>query len=321
MNPYWGKDFFEFFSLLFLRLVRAMKGDLAFCDLASDEVQLLVLAGVGISTSLIGNLLILKRMTMLANALSHTILLGLVSAYLFLFPLMGASEEGIGMDLNLLMAAAFFTSLFTVLSTEFLKRVAKVQEDASIGLVFTTLFALGITAVTLFARNLHLEADAVMGNVDALHLHDLKLVGFVALLNAVVMLLFFKEWKITSFDSRLAASLGFCPLLFDLLLLFQTALTLVGAFRAVGVFLVLALLVFPPLAARRLTHNLGRLFFLSPLLGAAASVLAVALSRHLLSVYHLALSTAGLLVFILGCLYLLLLLPSLTFRKKKGIIL
>src|SRR3989338_2937436 len=291
MNPYWGKDFFEFFSLLFLRLVRAMKGDLAFCDLASDEVQLLVLAGVGISTSLIGNLLILKRMTMLANALSHTILLGLVSAYLFLFPLMGASEEGIGMDLNLLMAAAFFTSLFTVLSTEFLKRVAKVQEDASIGLVFTTLFALGITAVTLFARNLHLEADAVMGNVDALHLNDLKLVGFVALLNAVG------------------------------LLLFQTVLTLVGAFRAVGVFLVLALLVFPPLAARRLTHNLGRLFFLSPLLGAAASVLAVALSRHLLSVYHLALSTAGLLVFILGCLYLLLLLPSLTFRKKKGIIL
>ena len=315
MNPYWGSHFFHFFHLLFVRLFMALRGELSLTDLASDEVQLLVLFGVAISTSLVGSLLVLRRMTMLANSLSHTTLLGLVIAYVLFLP------QGGGMDVKILMVAAFISALLTSFCTEFLQRVVKLQEDASISLVFTTFFALGVVLVTLFARNAHLEVDAIMGNVDALHRDDLKSIGVVVLLNLALVVLFFKEWKITTFDSALSKALGISPLFFSTLLLFQTAATLMGSFRAVGVLLVLAFLVVAPLSARLLTHRLGRLFVIAPLLAGGCCIVAVALSRHLLSVYHMPLSTAGLLVVLLALLYGGLLACSLTFRKKKGIIL
>ena len=314
MNPYWGSHFFQFFYLLFVRFMMALRGELSLTDLASDEVQLLVLLGVAISTSLVGVLLVLRRMTMLANSLSHTTLLGLVIAYVLF------SHQGGGMDIKILMTAAFISALLTVFCTEFLRRVVKLQEDASIGLVFTTFFALGVTLVTLFARNAHLEVDAIMGNVDALHSDDLKSIGVVVLLNIALIVLFFKEWKITTFDSALAKALGISPLFFSTLLLFQTAATLMGSFRAVGVLLVLAFLVAAPLSARLLTHRLGRLFVIAPLLAGGCSIVAVALSRHLLSAYHIPLSTAGIVVMLLALLYGGLLVRSLTFRQKKGIL-
>ncbi len=321
MNPYWGSDFISFFHTLFVRLWMALHGELSLDDLASDEVQLLVLMGVAVSTSLVGVLLVLRRMTMLANSLSHTILLGLVIAYVIFLPLSSNVGEGLGIDVKILMVAAVVSSLLTAFCTELLRRVFKLQEDASIGLVFTAFFALGVLLVTLFARNTNLEVDAVMGNVDALHIHDLKIVGVVVLVNLSMVLLFFKEWKITTFDSSLAKALGFSPLFFSTLLLFQTATTLMGAFRAVGVLLVLAFLVTPPLAARLLTNRLGGLFWIAPLLGCGCSLVAVALSRHLLSVHHLPLSTAGLVVVLLSLLYAAVLGVSLTFSKNKGIIL
>ena len=319
MNPYWGSHFFQFFHLLFVRLFMFARGDLALTELASDEVQLLVLLGVAVSTSLVGVLLVLRRMTMLANSLSHTTLLGLVIAYVLFLPLSSHGGLGHGIDIKILMAAAFVSSLLTAFCTEFLRRVCKLQEDASIGLVFTTFFALGVTLVTLFARNAHLEVDAVMGNVDALHIDDLKPVGAVVLLNLILIVLFFKEWKITTFDSALAKALGISPLFFSTLLLFQTSATLMGSFRAVGVLLVLAFLVVAPLSARLLNHRLSRLFVIAPLLAGACSLVAVALSRHLLSAYHMPLSTAGLAVVLLGLLYGGLLALSLTFRKKRVI--
>ena len=321
MNPYWGSNFFQFFHLLFVRLMMALRGDLALSDLASDEVQLLVLLGVAISTSLVGVLLVLRRMTMLANSLSHTTLLGLVIAYIIFLPLSTHSGQVPQIDVKILMSAAFLSALLTAFCTEFLRRVCKLQEDASISLVFTTFFALGVTLVTLFARNAHLEIDAVMGNVDALHIDDLKPVGIVVGINLILIVLFFKEWKITTFDSALAKALGISPLFFSTLLLFQTSATLMGSFRAVGVLLVLAFLVVSPLSARLLTHRLGRLFVIAPLLTGGCSIASVALSRHLLSVYHMPLSTAGLVVMLLALLYGGILLSSLTFRKKRGIIL
>ena len=71
-------------------------------------------------------------------------------------------------------------------------QVAKVQEDASIGLVFTSLFALGVVLVTLYTKNLHIGTEAIMGNIDALDIDDLSLVGSVALLNLVTFFFFFR---------------------------------------------------------------------------------------------------------------------------------
>ncbi len=297
MSPYCGKTFFQFFPLFFSRLFALITGALSWKDLASDEIQVFVLGLISIAAALIGTFLVLKKMTMLANSLSHTILLGIVIAYLLLFS--RASSELI-INFKVLIIAALATGILTTLLTQALHHVIKLQEDASIGLVFTTLFAMGIVLVTLFTRNAHIGLEVVMGNADALHVNDLKIALGVALTNFVFVLLFFKEWKLICFDQGLAVSLGFRPSLFNYLLMLLTSATAISAFRAVGVLLFLAFLVGLPLTARLLTDNLKKILFFSCGIGIICSLFSVALSRHLLTVYRMPLSTAGLVVTCIG---------------------
>ena len=98
--------------------------------------------------------------------------------------------------------------LVTVLLTHWLTTSFRLQEDASMGIVFTTLFALGIIAVTALTRSSHLGQEAVMGNVDALQNSDLNLVIWVLGINGILIALFYKEFVITSFDPGLARILG-----------------------------------------------------------------------------------------------------------------
>ena len=257
ISPYFGKNFFEFFAVLFGRLIQWMQGDLSNAQLASDEIQLLVLIGVAFSSALVGAFLVLKRMTMLANSLSHTILLGIVIAYVICLPFLAAStKEAHTLSMEILFLAALLTGLLTTLLTHLLTAVMKLQEDASIGLVFTTLFALGVVLVTVFTRNAHIGTEVIMGNVDALHLDDLKLVFAVGLFDFFVILFFFKEFKMTTFDPGLAKALGISIHFFNYLLMVLVAATCIAAFRAIGVLLVLAYLVGPVLAARLLTASL-----------------------------------------------------------------
>jgi manganese/zinc/iron transport system permease protein len=314
MGIYFGKHFFGVLQLFVMRSFEICQGNISLLELASDEVQALVLIGVAISSSLAGTFLVLKKMTMLANSLSHTILIGIVLAYLLFFSQM----TPFGMDLKVLLGASLLVALITVFLTQFFQKVVRLPEDASIGLVFTSLFALGVTIVTLFARNTHLEVEAVMGNVDALHANDAKLMGWVVLFNLFFIFLFFKEYKISAFDPALSTSLGISPALFNFFLMIQTSVTAIGAFRAVGVLLVLAFLVIPPITARLFTPHLGRLLLFSVFLSSMAAVCAVALSRHILSVYHISLSTAGLVVCLLAFIYCLVLLSKLTFRRNYG---
>jgi manganese/zinc/iron transport system permease protein len=280
--------------------------------MASDEIQVLVLSLIAISSALIGTFLVLKKMTMLANSLSHTILLGIVIAYLILIPFLPSGEvHAHGITLQILLIASLATALVTTMLTQLLTHVLKLQEDASTGLVFTTLFALGIVLVTMYTRNTHLGTEAIMGNVDALHFNDLKLIFWVALLDIAALLLFYKGFKITSFDPAFADAQGISSTAFNYFLMVLTSATVIGAFRAVGVLLVLSFIVGPTLTARLFTHRLKTLLFLSMGIGVCASLFSVALSRHLLSTYHLAFSTAGLTTSVLGATYFL----SLLFRS------
>ncbi len=219
INPYFDQDFFGFFEVMFWRLwefgTRAEKE----IFLAADEVQVCVLAAVAISSGLVGTLLVLRRMTMLANALSHTILFGIVVAYLVTLP---SSEHGFHqVNISAMLIASVFTGIVTTFLTEVLVKVIRLQEDASIGLVFTTLFALGVVLVSLFTRNAHVGVEVVMGNVDALHVDDLKLVLYILMGNLVLFFFFYKEFKLTSFDPLLAKSLGFSTVFFNYLLMFS----------------------------------------------------------------------------------------------------
>lgn len=293
MNPYWGVQFFQFFGVLARRIFGGAT------ELAPEEVQLIVLGMVGISCGLIGPFLVLRKMTLFANSLSHTILVGIAGAYLLTASLWGAGMY----DLSTLCLGALVAAMLTAVLTDWLIRFFHLQEDASIGLVFTGLFALGITLVTFYTRDLHLGIEAVMGNVDVLQMSDAKMASLLALINLMAVVCFYRQFQIVSFDRNLATVLRVRYGLFHFLILFLTALTCVAAFRAVGVILVIAFLVGPYLTARLFCNRLPWLLVWSPAVAIAASLIGVALSRHLLTVWGLPLSTGGLVVMLIGVFY------------------
>lgn len=301
MNPYSGVSFFSFFSVMMKRIFLFLRGEIS--GPASDEVQLLVLICIALSSALLGTFLVLRKMTMLANSLSHTILLGIVGAF-FLSRFIFNRDEGIyTIHFPTLLMGAVITALLTTISTEFFHKKLRLQKDASIGLIFTSFFALGVVFVMVLSRNSHLGVEAIMGNVDAIHPSHIKQVFYLLLFNAILVFLFFRCLEVVSFDQDLAKNFGISLLFFNHLLMFQTALTAVGSFRSVGVFLFLAFLVAPALTARFFTRRLKSLLFLAGGIGAFAALISVALSRHLLSVYHLPLATSGLTALVLGVLF------------------
>ena len=221
-------------------------------------------------------------------------------------------------SIKVMLIAALATGLITTLLTQSLTYLLKLQEDASTGLVFTSLFALGIVLVTVFTRNTHIGVEAIMGNVDALHVNDIKLIFWIALIDLVVIGVFFKEFKLTTFDAPFADAQGFSSPIFSYLLMVLTSATVIGAFRAVGVLLVLAFLVGPALTARLFSNRLKVVILLAIAIGAGASLISVALARHLLTVYHIPVSTSGLVTTVLGAIYFLSLITRLTPRKVNA---
>lgn len=312
MNPYFAKDFFSFLAVFAQRLLHFLIGQLSFTEMASDELQIFVLSLISCASAIVGSFLVLKKSTMLANSLSHTILLGISIAYLIMvFFLKQPPQAAIGIPVLLL--AAFITAILTTVFTQFLVHFLRLQEDASIGLIFTLFFALGVTVVTVYTKNTHLGMEAVMGNVDALHLDDLKLIFWIVLLDIFVVGIFFKECKMVIFDPCFATVLGVNPSIFHYLLMVLTAATVIGAFRAVGVLLVLSLLVGPVLIARMFTNHLKSMILYACAIGSFSSMISVAIARHLLSAYDMPLSTAGLVVFVIMVIYCV----SLLFIKIK----
>lgn len=318
MNPYSGATFFEFFSLFFYRIFLFIGGNLSLDQMVSDEIQCLVLLCLGLSLSILGSFLVLKQMTMLANALSHTILLGIVSSFVLFHSLFSVDHlEGSFTSMKILWTASLISGILTVLLTQFCTRIFRVQEDASIGLVFTTLFALGILLVTLYTKNMHLGTEAVMGNIDALHLDDFKIAGSLALLSVFLGFVFFRGFSAAAFDAGFARSLGFPVGGLDYLLMILTAAAAIASFRAVGVLLFLALLVGPTLIALKYSVSLKKLIALSFLVSCLCSFFSVALSRHILTVFKAPLSTSGLVVTTLFLVYLMVILCSFFKKSKK----
>ena len=292
MNPYWGADFIDFFLIFFARLFAICVGKISFADMASDEVQIFVLGLIAIASACVGTLLVVKRVAMLANAISHTILLGIVISY-FLLQWCSLEKGHLVFNHQMFFVAAVITALVTTALTDLCKRVFKLQEEASVGLVFTLLFALGVVLVTVYSRNVHLGAEVIMGNIDALHLDDVQFFFFLAAANVALVALCFKQYQILAFDEGLAKTLGCHPTFFQYLLMMQTSLIAVGAFRAVGAFLFLIFLTAPVMASRLVTHKLSRVMVYASLISLVCILVGVAITRHLLTVYEIALSTAG----------------------------
>lgn len=292
---YWGKTFWEFFIFLFFRIYSYLMGRPY--EIADDEVQLLVFFFIGCSSAILGSFLIFRKLVMVANAISHTILLGIVVT-VCLFLLMFGSGEAHLLHINAMtmIFAALFSSLLTSWLIRYFCFTLQLEKEASIGIVFTFLFALGITVVTLFTRNLHIGVEVIMGNADLLHKDDIWPAAFLFLGNVACIVLLFKEYVVTSFDPNFAKLVNISPLFFDSLLIMQTSMTIVGAFRSIGVVLVLAFLVVPCMTVHLFAHRLSVILWGSCMISSFVSLFSVALSRHILTVYGLAISTSGLMV-------------------------
>lgn len=316
-NPYSGETFFGFFLQFAFRFWAFLTGKISVDNWVSDEIQIFVLMGVAASTAILGCFLVLRKMTMLANALSHTILLGIVAAYAITLGLMnnfsGDSHDPINM--SAMLSASLAMGLLTTFFTEFLNKNIGLQEDASIGIVFSSLFALGVILVTLLTRSAHVGTEVVMGNVDSLEFADCKLVYLTLSINVVMIWLLFKEFQVTTFDQGFARSMGFSPTIYNYLLMVLVSATSIAAFRAVGVLMVLSFLTGPALTARLLTNSLKVMIFFSVLIGLFCAFAGVALSRHFLSVYGMALSTGGIVVSLIVATFSLTLGGKLFFRS------
>jgi manganese/zinc/iron transport system permease protein len=321
-NPYQNQTLIGFLSTMMRRSWEFVTGKIGPENLASDEIQMIVLVSVAISAALVGAFMVLRRMTMLANSLSHTILLGIVVAFLITqYSFQGNFDGQTGhIAIQAMLIAALLTGLLTTFLTEWLIKVARLQEDASTGLIFTSLFALGIILVTVLTRSAHIGIEAVMGNADALQLEDCKLVLIILGFNILLFLLFFKEFAITTFDPALARSLGISATFFSYLLMIQASATVIGAFRAIGVLMVLGFMTGPVLAARLLTDDLKKMLGIAAMLGALASIIGVALTRDILTRYEMALSTGGVVICMTIILYALIALFTKLHVGKKSVL-
>jgi manganese/zinc/iron transport system permease protein len=301
-NPYWGNTFFTFFQTLLERVYQGMIGKLKIEDLVSDEIQLLVLSFIAISCAVVGVFLVLKKMTMLANALSHTILLGIICAFI-LFQEAVFGQYG----LSLLLFAGMVTAIITALFTHLLCHTFQVQEDAAIGLVFTFLFALGIITATLYTKNVHIGLETIMGNADALHIDDLKNAFQLLGINIFIIFFFFRPFLLTTFDPLFSKNSKLFYHFYHYLFFIQVSWTAVSCFRAIGVLLVLGFFVGPYLIARTCSYKLRRILWYAPILSCFIVIISIALNRHFLTYYGIAFSTAALIGSVLGSSYLLLL--------------
>ena len=240
---------------------------------AATEIQIIAVI-VAVACALPGVYLVLRRMAMMSDAISHTILLGIVLGFFILGSL----------DSPLLILFAAGMGVITVSLVELLMRTRLVKQDAAIGLVFPALFSVAVILISRFARGVHLDVDAVLlgeltfapldridiGSVDLPR--SLVVMSIILLLNVVFIALFYKELKLTTFDAGLAAALGFSPALLHYGLMLMVSVTAVGAFDAVGSILVVALMITPAATAYLLTNRLSRMLLYSAVIGAAGAI-------------------------------------------------
>ncbi|MCA0987696.1 metal ABC transporter permease [Guptibacillus algicola] len=229
---------------------------------------------VGVSCGIVGCFLILRKMAMLADAISHTVLLGIVLAYL-----VSHSLEGIYMLVGAGIIGLLTAFLVQVLDT------SGVQSDAAIGVVFTSLFAFGVILLSAFAGQVHLDVNhALMGEItfipwDTLTINGIELgpsavwmLGIVLILNLTLIFLFYKEIKISSFDPAMATAIGIPVVFIHYLLMSMVSITTVASFDSVGAILVVAMLIVPGATAYLLTDRLLIMLLISAFIGVASAV-------------------------------------------------
>ncbi len=279
---------------------------------AQIEIQLIA-SLVAIACAIPGTFLVLRKMAMISDAISHSILPGIVVGFF------------ITQDLNspLLILLAAVTGIITVILVEYIQKTGLVKEDTAIGLVFPVLFSIGVILIAKNANDVHLDIDAVLLGELAFAPFDrlmvsgvdigpksLWVIGCILLITITLLIAFFKELKVSTFDVGLASALGFSPAIIHYGLMTVSSITTVGAFDAVGAILVVALMIAPAATAYLLTTDLKKMILLSIVFGVFSAISGYWVAHWLDA------SIAGSITTMLGLLFLSVYL----FAPSKGLI-
>ena len=231
---------------------------------------------VGIIGSLLGSFLVLRRMAMIGDAISHAVLPGIVIAFLI-------SETRASL---IMLIGAAITGVLTTMLIEFIHKRFRLQSDASIGIVFTLMFAIGIILIASLAGQVDLDQDCVLYGEIAYIPLDLWITKSgmnmgpwtVWLLSGTFLIVLgtiiwgYRGFYATTFDATFTASIGISTIFWHYLLMGLVSLTTVVSFEAVGAILVVAFLVAPALTAYLLTDKLVNMLVIGSITGILAAI-------------------------------------------------
>lgn len=281
----------------------------------SSEVWLLIIGClVAVPCSIVGSFLVLRKSVMISDAIAHAVLPGIVIAYII-----SESLNGIAIFIG--------ASVFGILTTfliETLSRKSFVQKDASIGVIYTLLFSLGIIMMSSLSVKVDLDPEHILYGDILLTPFDViitdsglnlgpKSVWTLGIINILVIGLvvsFFRYFKITSFDSKYAASIGISTVTWHYILMSMVSFTTVGAFESVGAILVIAFISIPAVTAYLITNSLKKMIGLSILFSCIAVIVGLKLNVILNS------SATGSITLVMFGIFLAAFLYS-TYIKKK----
>ncbi len=259
---------------------------------------LLAIILIGVVAGVIGSYIVIKGMAFFTDALAHAVLPGVAIAYL------------IGGAKGPLLEGAFVMGGLSAVIIGFLTRGGKIKEDTAIGIVFTTMLALGIGIMSV-GRSYAVDLNHILiGNILAINDTDLVVIAVAGLVVLALTLAFYKELLLNTFDPLLAQAMQLPSEALRYLLLLMMALTIVISIQAVGVVLIAALLVTPAAAAFLLTRRLHKMMLLAALIGAGGGSLGILLS------YHLNVAPSAAIVVTIGAIFLLIFL----FAPGRGLL-
>ena len=219
---------------------------------------------VGVISAVVGSYLMVQRLALLGDAISHSVLPGLAIAFIV----------GANIFVGAFIAGVISTALINLIRTH-----SKIKEDAAMGIVFSSFFALGITLITVIQKENKIDLNHFLfGNILGVTLADVRDTFAIAVIVILVVILLYKELLFYTFDTSGAQAAGLPVHLLDMGLMMLIGLTIVASLKAVGVILVLSLLITPAATAYLLVTRLHQMMLVGVGVGVISSISGMYLS-------------------------------------------
>lgn len=249
---------------------------------------------VGAACAFLSAFLMLKGWSLMGDALSHSVVPGVAGAY------------ALGLPYSV---GAFFTGLLAALSITIVRAFTRLKEDAIIGFIFSTFFAIGLLIISLNPTSINAQT-IIFGNILGIDDSDMWQVQIIILVSFILLLFFWKDLLVVFFDETHARSIGLRPLALKILFFTILSACTVTALQTVGAILVIAMVITPGATAYLLTDRFSRLLIISVIIGALTSAIGAWIS------YFLNGETGGVIV----TLQTLVFLAAFLFAPKQGLL-